>query len=181
MGVRVGRRMEPADLLTARLRLHPAHLADLDSLHALWVTPDVRRYLWDDQIISRDLAAATLESCITSFGQHGYGLWIVRRIESSDAIGFCGLRSAVSDDPELLYGLARLHWGQGLATEAAAAVVRHAFEALDVERIRALTDVPNVASEAVMRRLGMTFEGRAQVNGIAVVTYALSRAQFRGR
>jgi hypothetical protein len=32
---------------------------DLDALHALWTDPDVRRYLWDDIVISRERAAET--------------------------------------------------------------------------------------------------------------------------
>ena len=46
----------------------------------------------------------------------------------------------------------------GVATEAARALIDHAFEALEIERIIATTDHDNLASQGVMRRLGMTLE-----------------------
>ena len=50
------------------------------------------------------------------------------------------------------------HQGQGYATEAAAALIRYAFDELRLHRILATTEYTNLASAAVMRRLGMTVE-----------------------
>ena len=167
------------EITTARLRLQPAQGHDLDELHALWITPDVRKFLWDDQVISRTLAATTLERSSVWFERYGYGLWLMRECRSVPIIGFCGLRPGEdSPDPELLYGLARSHWGQGLATEAAHAVLRYGFEGLGLERIRAVTDARNVASVAMMQRLAMDFQCRETVEGLDLVTYGLSRQQF---
>jgi RimJ/RimL family protein N-acetyltransferase len=47
---------------------------------------------------------------------------------------------------------------QGLATEAAEAIVRYAFEELRLTRLIATTKYTNLASAGVMRRLGMTVE-----------------------
>ena len=41
-------------LQTKRLSLRPLTLDALDHLHQLWTAPDVRRYLWDDQAISKE-------------------------------------------------------------------------------------------------------------------------------
>lgn len=49
-------------------------------------------------------------------------------------------------------------WGEGLATEAARAIVRHAHEALDLQRLIGLIDPENVASVRVAERGGMRFE-----------------------
>ncbi len=61
------------------------------------------------------------------FAQHGFGLWVAE--EGGCVIGFCGLRRP--DDAsgvEVLYGIAPAHWGRGLATEVAFAVLRYGFE-----------------------------------------------------
>jgi RimJ/RimL family protein N-acetyltransferase len=50
------------------------------------------------------------------------------------------------------------HQRQGLATEAAAAVLA-AAAAAGIDQVLALTDVDNAASQAVATRLGMTDEG----------------------
>jgi RimJ/RimL family protein N-acetyltransferase len=47
---------------------------------------------------------------------------------------------------------------QGVATEAARAMVENAFERLRLARIVATTERDNLASAAVMRRIGMTVE-----------------------
>ena len=47
---------------TGRLVLRPWTVEDVDSLHALWTSPEVRRYLWDDLVISREVAAQVVES-----------------------------------------------------------------------------------------------------------------------
>jgi ribosomal-protein-alanine N-acetyltransferase len=52
--------------------------------------------------------------------------------------------------------LARLAWGYGYATEAAAAMLRWGFETLDASEIYAWTAATNRRSQSVMQRLGMT-------------------------
>ena len=48
--------------------------------------------------------------------------------------------------------------GKGYATEAARALIEWAFTNLELARIVATTEDENVASQAVMRRLGMRVE-----------------------
>ena len=47
-------------LKTSRLVLRPWIAADVDALHELWIDAAVRRYLWDDIVISRERAADTV-------------------------------------------------------------------------------------------------------------------------
>jgi ribosomal-protein-alanine N-acetyltransferase len=60
---------------------------------------------------------------------------------------------------EFGYSLSRHYWGRGLATEAAKAVVQFGFEAMGLYRIEAKCMVENVASERVMQKVGLSFEG----------------------
>lgn len=61
--------------------------------------------------------------------------------------------------PEVGYMLARRHWGQGLATEAARACLRFGFSVLGLPEIFACIRQGNTASRAVARRLGMGVRG----------------------
>lgn len=73
-------------------------------------------------------------------------------------IGFCGLRPiGESADVEILYGIAPRLWGQGLATEAARAVLDFGFRAAGLSRIYAGADPPNRASFRVIEKLGMRY------------------------
>jgi RimJ/RimL family protein N-acetyltransferase len=74
--------------------------------------------------------------------------------------GLGGATEAARFRPEigLYWAVAQAHRGNGYATEAARALIDHAFAALDLGRIVATTERSNTASQAVMRRLGMRVE-----------------------
>ena len=165
---------------TPRLRLRPLRLDDLDDLYRLWVDHGVRRYLWDDRVMSRDRARAEIERSIGSFERSGFGQWAVFRFRGRRLIGFCGLRHVgAMPEIELLYGLAPSCWGQGLATEAVRAVLVWGFTECRLKRIVACADQYNAASLRVMAKAGMKFEKRTRVNDAELLHYAVSSGAFR--
>jgi RimJ/RimL family protein N-acetyltransferase len=154
----------------------------VDDLHRLWSLAEVRRYLWDDQPVSRARAEETVAAAIRSFTEHGYGQWVVFPRAGAEVIGFCGLSPCDSAaEAELLYGLAPTVWRRGFATEAAHAMLRLAFEEHGLGRVIAVCDRPNAASIRVMERLGMCFEETVALPLGEGVRYALGRADFRAR
>jgi ribosomal-protein-alanine N-acetyltransferase len=162
-------------LHTARLTLRPWALDDIDELHAMWTRPEVRRYLWDDEIITRERAEGTVRELMAAQDTEGIGGWVVIERVTGAVAGFSALIRREPGDPELIYGLAPEWWGRGLATEAAGAVLAYAFGVLGCARVTAATDVPNTASARVMERLGMHFTHRGPLNGLDTVFYELRR------
>jgi len=83
----------------------------------------------------------------------------------------------ISGVPALQVGwrLARAHWGQGYATEAARAMLDFAFETLGVDRVYANIDPANAASIAVVRRLGMRDAGMRKYFGADDASFVLDR------
>ena len=85
---------------------------------------------------------------------------------------------------EIGWRLARRSWGQGLASEAAAAVVNHAFTALGLPALVSFTAEWNRPSRRVMEKCGLTFVRafhRPDLDPVGkdgVVEYALARAQW---
>jgi RimJ/RimL family protein N-acetyltransferase len=158
---------------TARLDLAPIGMSDSAALLHVFRDADVRRYLLDGKSVSADWVTAEIRASERRFGRGGAGLWAVRRLGDPSIIGFVGFREFF-DPPELqlLYGLLPDHWGRGLATEAAAAACRFAFETLGWTEVRAAIDVPNTASGAVLERLGFRLE-RTTDDGTAF--YVLAR------
>jgi ribosomal-protein-alanine N-acetyltransferase len=69
------------------------------------------------------------------------------------------------------YAIARAHWGRGVATEAATAVVQWAFAEHALVEIWASTDAANARSRRVMEKLGMSLD---RADGDAVI-YRLRR------
>ncbi len=167
-------------LETARLRMEPFDDEHLDALHALWIDADVRRYLWDDEVISRDRAQGVIERSRVCFAERGYGFWsLILREEPDRLMGFCGFRPfEETGEPELLYASLPRHWGKGLVTEAAHAAIVDGFERCGFARIVAATDTPNQASVEVMKRLGMVFERRGEFHGLDTVFYSLTPEDY---
>ena len=172
--------MKHVKIETERLHLRPLSTDDLEALHLLWTDADVRKYLWDDQVISKEQAEEVITSSIESFDTNGFGFWAVLPKGEESLIGFCGFRFFGDDrDIEILYGLASAKWGQGLATEAARAIMRWGFEDHGFETIYAGADPPNAASFRVMERIGMKYARRTRINDVEAIYYALSREEFR--
>lgn len=163
-------------LRTERLLLRPWKRDDLDALHALWTAPAVRRYLWDDVVISRETAEQVIESHLVTSGEHGIGYWALHVLpippEGAPIDGFCGLRFIDdSAEIELMYGLQAEYWGKGLAAEACRAAIEYLWRATVYQQVYARTDVPNIKSLQVMLRLGMTLESATD----SMITYSIRR------
>jgi RimJ/RimL family protein N-acetyltransferase len=184
-------------LATPRLDLRPARPDDLDALHALWAAPEVRRYLFDDAPVTRERAAEVLAQAAALEGD-GLGLWLASRraagrTGSGAMVGCAGLvRVTISaaHDPGLagavepIVALAPEAWGQGLAREALAALLEHAFAGLGLARLAAVVDVPNERSDRLVRALGFAPTGEGPGPRYRMRSYALTRdgwATGRGR
>ena len=88
-------------------------------------------------------------------------VWAITLRPAGPFVGAVGLTP--SPDPavaELGYYLHRDLWGQGLVTEAAAAVIRHGFAALGLRRITSGHYQDNPASGRVLAKLGFTETGQ---------------------
>lgn len=138
-----------------RLRFRRATTDDVAALHVHWNAPLVRRYLWDDQEVALETVRAVVAASAADFVRAGFGLWVLSDAEGA-LVGTCGLRPVEgTGEVEVLYSLESARWGKGLATEAAAAVLRFAFDVLSLPRVLGGIDEPNVASRRVLEKLGM--------------------------
>jgi ribosomal-protein-alanine N-acetyltransferase len=167
-------------LTTPRCRLCPLDAADDAALHALFTSPGIRRYLWDDEVIPLAQTRDVIERSRRMFAADRFGLWGVRATGVAGLAGFAGLWP-FRDPPEieLLYGIAEPAWGQGYAAEAAAAVLAYSFDALGADSVRASTGVANRASMRVLDKLGFAFVDRRVAGGLDTMFYELRRLERR--
>lgn len=150
-------------LHTSRLRLRPFTIGDLDRVHEQFDGhPDVWRYD-PGYPPTRAQRQSWLLYRIQELRMQGIGCLAIELKSASELVGCCGLEFVLHRDHayttpeiELYYRLGRDHWGSGFATEAAREVLRHAFDDQHLHRVLAHASAENVASHAVMQRLGMT-------------------------
>ena len=164
---------------TARLALTPFSRDDLSELHRLFQDAGVRRYLLDDQLMPVEWVADEIAASEARFAADGTGLWAVRLKGERPIIGFVGFRP-FHEPPqlELLYGLLPAHWAAGFATEAAQAMLRHAFDTLGFTEVHASADTGNTRSFGVMERIGMRPDRRVAEGGLDTTHYRITRADY---
>jgi len=164
---------------TERLFLEPYAETDLDAIHALWTSPGVRRYLFDNEIIPVDFVRAEIESNARSFEQYGWGQWKAVLKDGESLAGFCGFRE-FHEPPqlELLFGVGEPWWGRGLAVEMARAMIALGFSLWGFERVQGSTDTPNEASIRVMEKLGMREIRREVTNGLDTAYFEITPPEF---
>jgi RimJ/RimL family protein N-acetyltransferase len=148
-------------LETARLRLRPLDDTDLDALLALHSDAHVLRY-WDSPPWTGRERAVRFLVRSREMATEGSGARVALDRRSDGAfLGWCGLTGydAGHRSAALGYVLATPAWGRGYATEAATALLRWAFGALDLNRVQAQVDTRNAASARVLEKLGFLREG----------------------
>jgi len=189
-------RVEPGPtLVTERLILRRWRAEDRPPFTAMNANPVVMEFF--PSTMSPEQSDALAERCDALFERYGYGLWAVEIPGSVPFAGFVGLSAFTRDEPvplpfapgvEVGWRLADGVWGQGYATEAAAACVEFGFTVVDLDEIVSFTSVVNERSRQVMRKIGLhrdpadDFEHPRVVAGHALrphVLYRLRRDEWQ--
>lgn len=146
-------------LTTERLVMRELVESDLDGIAALYADPEVMRWLGGD-LLDRAEAWRRIAFLIGHWRLRGFGQWALERRDTGELAGYAGLfRPEGWPGIEVGWTLARGHWGNGYATEAARAALGWGWQELDVDRIVSLIVPKNERSTAVARRLGMSDSG----------------------
>lgn len=102
------------------------------------------------------------------YGFHGYGMWIVTEIRSPRIIGRAGLENREYEDGvelEMGYVIDPRWQRRGIAYEVCSVIMEYARESTDFPRLNALTEADNVASIALLEKLGFTYLEDTDVSG----------------
>lgn len=149
------------EFTTARLRLRRFTQADLDDVFEWAGDEEVARYVYWPVHKNKADTQWFIDFCLNEYAEKGIGPWAVEHRDSNKVIGNCsyGVIDLTNRRIELAYFFARPFWGQGLAVEAIAPLLKFGFEDLRMNRIEARCMPENRGSERVMQKSGMSFEG----------------------
>jgi RimJ/RimL family protein N-acetyltransferase len=141
-------------LATRRLRLvvpEARHYPDFAALHT---DPHTMRYVGEGMPLDRVEAWLQLAMLIGHWQLRGYGTWMAEDL-AGRFVGRVGLFHPDDwDEPELNWMIAPPMRKQGLAAEAARAVLGHAFGTLGLGSVISLIRPGNEASRKVAMKLG---------------------------
>ena len=148
-------------LLTRRLRLSDFSASNLPDLARMNADPEVMRYF--PQKLNFEESAELLKRIMAHHQQNGYALFTLHLTESDVFVGWCGLmvvpfEAHFTPAVEIGWRLNKIFWGNGLATEAAEAVLRLGFVELGLSEIVSFTAELNQPSIRVMQKIGMQSE-----------------------
>jgi [ribosomal protein S5]-alanine N-acetyltransferase len=153
--------MKPV-IQTARLSFRDFTVDDYDAVHLYASDPEVTRYTAfgpnTPEQTKGFLQVVSGES--SQDDRANYSFALIHR-ETDELIGSCGLMRSDTNGPQYSFGyvLRQDRWGQGLASEAAAALVKFGFGELRAHRLWAHVFVGNRSSERLLQKLGFRYEG----------------------
>jgi 8-oxo-dGTP diphosphatase len=155
-----------APLTTERLILRPLRPADAEELHRLINDWEISRTLAEVPFpYPRELADDWIASCARQLAEgRAYHLAVTGyEGEQEVIVGGVGLRlDAERRVGKLGYWVGRRFWGHGVAGEAARRLSHWALANLDLERLEATVAQENLASIAVLRRIGFRQVGQGR-------------------
>lgn len=175
-------------LETARLHLRLPDITDCQAIQAVTNHRDIAGntlslpfpYTTEDAL---DFVNYARQAVMTG---DAYPFVIIRRDDEAMA-GVISLTLRRShQSAEMGYWIGAGQRGQGYATEAAARVLRFAFDHLELNRVHSQTFAENVASARVLEKIGMRYEGTLRQHFIRwdefkdAACYGILRAEFTG-
>lgn len=166
---------------TDRLSLRPLLDGDAEAYAAMRFHPEVARWLPLAEGDPVEAARATIGRFASDWRQRRYAPWGV--FLADRLIGHGGLNFVPEfDETEVLWALHPDAWGKGYATEVALAALAYGFDTLGLALIFAITLPDNISSQAVMRRLGLTYRRRVDYKGFRdIVWFDIDRETWRKR
>ncbi len=150
---------------TDRLLIRPFNRGDIDALVERRNHPEVARYQTWELPYTRDQAESMVTELVSMEGPTDGEWWMAAVVEKSTGLMVGDLAVHLTwagRTAEIGYTLDHARWGQGLAVEAADALVRYLFDDRKVTRVFGMLHPDNPGSAMVLERLGMLFEGHTK-------------------
>jgi RimJ/RimL family protein N-acetyltransferase len=145
---------------TSRLLLREFTSNDVGALAEILSDPAVMEFSTNGPCTEDD-TREFIHWCLESYREHGFGQWGIVDSSSGAIIGFCGLSQVDLNgvqEIEIGYRLARIVWGQGLASEAVAAALAYGFSQCHIGSIVAIIAARHIASARVAEKVGLKID-----------------------
>ncbi|HZN07679.1 MAG TPA: GNAT family protein [Pyrinomonadaceae bacterium] len=146
---------------TSRLVLRWTSEDDIDSIYEIFSDPQVMRYWSVTPLMNREAAAQMQREIAEGNLKDSAWKWGLALNDSNKLIGTCTLfnLNLSNGRAEIGYAMGRPYWGNGYMNEALKALVKHAFDVVQLRRLEADVDPRNTASIRTLERLGFQREG----------------------
>src|SRR5690625_4672001 len=148
-------------LETERTILRPLTLHDAEAVFNYASREEVAHFVtWETHKTIED-SKNFIHYALERYANHLFAPWGIVLKENNELIGTADFVQWQQKHRvgEIGYVLSSDYWGQGLIPEVAKELIRFGFEEMNLIRIQAICFKENVASERVMQKIGMEYEG----------------------
>ena len=169
------------EIRTDRLWLTRPTVADSAGVLAILDDPRTVEHNPSDRVDDHDAAAALVARWVRHWDEHGFGYWCVRA-PAERIVGYSGVKRMVMGGRpvlNLVYRFVPEVWGQGFATEAAAAVVSRASAEMPSETIVARVRPDNTASQNVALKAGLHRDAAMDCEGEDGLDWAFTSREIQ--
>ncbi len=149
------------DLTTERLLLRMLKATDAIDIYQYASDPEVTTHLLWETHQSMEDTLEFVAKVLMTYDNEEPGIWGIVDRSIGKVIGTIGIHNwrRMHDAVEIGYVIGRPNWNKGYMTEVVEAVITYLFKELHINRVDAVCAVENSASEQVMKKVGMQFEG----------------------
>ncbi|MTI10689.1 GNAT family N-acetyltransferase [Curvivirga aplysinae] len=173
---------------TDRLILRPIDEDDKEFIFSMNENAQMMETLPEIPFTSAELRERN-DWLLQSEGKIQGGAWIMLKREDNTPIGsiiFCQMPLSeygvdpvtYTDHVEIGYRCLPETWGKGYTTEAGKAVISYVFENNILNQVTACTDDDNLASQAVLKKIGLKPAGRTDCYGGNFPFFAISKEDW---
>jgi RimJ/RimL family protein N-acetyltransferase len=160
---------------------------DENDLFEMDSDPEVHRFLENKPVKSMEEIRQVIAMLNRQYEQNGIARWAVIDKNTQECLGWAGLKYFGDEGMnghthfyEHGYRFKQKHWGKGYATEASRAILDYGFKNLGVESIYAITDVNNLDSQKVLKKLGFRYVETFDYDDVEpVFWFELTKAEFK--
>jgi [ribosomal protein S5]-alanine N-acetyltransferase len=153
--------------------------SDVDLIHDLHSTIETTRYMSGAAPWSREKCEERLRTYLAEQVRYGTTKYKIVSREDGRFIGRAGISLYHTGEYEMGYALYAREWGKGYATEIAESVADWFFSRDLAPHFIAFTHPDNLASQHVLKKIGMRERGPIFIEGIKGVEFAMTAAMRR--
>jgi RimJ/RimL family protein N-acetyltransferase len=170
--------MKIPTLETERLVLRAFKAEDLEAYAPMCADPEVMRYLGDGRLLTRMETWRSMAMLLGHWDLRGHGMWAVTLRGDDRLIGRAGFFEPEGwPGFEIGWTFARVAWGHGYATEAAARALAYARQVMDRREVISVIVPGNERSIRVAERIGEKFIRNDDIAGKPVLIYGMKLAR----
>lgn len=154
-------------ITTDRLNLRLASMEDAPFFLELYNTPTFIQFIGDKNLRSLEDARSYVQNrFLPQIERLGYGNYLIIRKEDGAKIGSVGIFEREGlDVQDIGFSFLEEFQGKGYGYEAASKLLETAFTDFGCSKISAITSKENIASQSLIKKLGLTYRKMVQLPG----------------